>query len=136
MPESGEGMKNSELLLDEEVLKNFYYEPHSLGNHRIYRRVLIMEKSGMLGRIADYKLIDFIVPSMTLEELLPLVKPVNDVMMQRFLLPGQGKMVKKSFTWGLKGWAYIGFLEGEEKVLDDLRKEFKEALKPFSEGFE
>jgi len=25
--ESGEGMKNSELLLDEEVLKKFYYEP-------------------------------------------------------------------------------------------------------------
>jgi len=133
--ESGEGMKNSELLLDEEVLKKFYYEPHNLGNHRIYRRVLIMEKGGLLGRIADYKLLDFLVPGMTLEELLPLVKPISDVMMQRFLLPGEGKMIKKSFGWGLKGWAYIGFLEGEEKVLDDLREEFRRALKPYSEGF-
>jgi len=31
-----------------------------------------MEKGGLLGRIADYKLLDFIVPGMTLEELLPL----------------------------------------------------------------
>ncbi len=100
MPESGEGMKNSELLLDEEVLKNFYYEPHSLGSHRIYRRVLIMEKSGMLGRIADYKLIDFIVPSMTLEELLPFVKPVNDVMMQRFFCLGKEKWSRSRLPGG------------------------------------
>jgi len=72
---------------------------------------------------------------MTLEELLPLVKPISDVMMQRFLLPGEGRMIKKSFGWGRKGWAYIGFLEGEEKVLDDLREEFRRALKPYSEGF-
>jgi len=35
---------------------------------------------------------------------------------------------------GSKGLAYIGFLEGEEKVLDDLREEFRRALKPYSEA--
>lgn len=118
------------LILDENKLREFYYEPHEFMGHRLYRRVFIMEKSGILGKIADYKLLDFIVVDLTVDELVPLIKPIPDVMMQRFLLPGQGKIIKKSFWFGLKGWAYIGFLEGKEKLFDDMRSEVKQALKP------
>ncbi|AEM77562.1 MULTISPECIES: hypothetical protein [Thermoanaerobacter] len=118
------------LALDESKLREFYYEPHEFRGHRLYRRVFIMEKSGILGKIADYKLLDFIVVDLTPEELLPLIKPIPDVMVERFLLPGQGKIIKKSFWFGLRGWAYIGFLEGKEKLFDDMRSEVKQALKP------
>ncbi|NPV88897.1 hypothetical protein HPY42_05275 [Coprothermobacteraceae bacterium] len=124
------------LEINEEVLKRFYYEPFDFQGRRIYRRVLIMEKSGWLGKVAAYKLLDFIVPNMTFEELWPLIKPIKDVMMQRFLVIGTGKMKTKHFALGLMGWAHVGFLEGNEKILEDMRKEFREALKPQNEALE
>lgn len=116
-------------VLDENKLREFYYEFYDFSGHRLYRRVLILKKSGLLGEIASYKLLDFIVLDLEVNELLPLIKPIPNVMIQRFLLPGRGKMIKKSFWFGLRGWAYIGFLEGEEKLFNDMRREFKEALK-------
>lgn len=121
-------------VIDEDVLKKFYYERYNLGTHCIYRRVLIMQKSGILGNIADYKLLDFIVPDLTMETLMPFVKPVPDVMTQRFLLFGKGSMLRKSFAFGLKGWAYVGFLLGEEKIFEDMRRELREAIRPSGEG--
>lgn len=115
--------------IDENKLKEFYYEPYEFNGHRLYRRVLILKKSGLLGEIASYKLLDFIVPDLGVNELLPFIKPVSNVMIQRFLLPGRGKMIKKSFWLGVRGWAYIGFLEGKEKLFNDMRREFSEALK-------
>jgi hypothetical protein len=123
-------LQDGSLDLDEQILRNFYYEPHELGKYPIYRRVLTLEKSGLIGRIGEYKLLDFIAPTMTVDQLLPLLKPIPDVMVQRFLLGGEGKMIKKSFAWGFRGWAYIGFLEGNENFFEDMRKEFLEALKP------
>lgn len=116
-------------VIDENKLKEFYYEPYEFKGHRLYRRVFILKKSGFLGEIASYKLLDFIVLDLRADELLPLIKPIPDVMIQRFLLPGDGKMIKKSFLLGLKGWAYIGFLEGREKLFNDMRRELKEAMK-------
>jgi len=123
-------------ILDEHKLRNFYYEPHEIRGYRLYRRVLVLEKGGLLGKIAHFKLIDFIVLDMPLEELLPLIKPLPDVMMQRFLLPGNGKMITKSFWLGLKGWAHIAFFQGKEKLFDDMRNEVRQAMTPsnLSEG--
>lgn len=98
--------------------------------------MLVLEKGGLLGKVAHFKLLDFIVLDMPLAELLPLIKPLPDVMVQRFLLPGNGKMITKSFWLGLRGWAHVGFLEGKEKIFDDMRNEVRQAMVPLnlSEG--
>jgi hypothetical protein len=117
------------IVIDEDILSRFYYEPHSFGNYKVYRRVLIMEKSGLLGVIGTYKLLDFIVINIEPGDLLKIIQPVKDVIIQRFLVFGKGKMIKKSFYLGLKGWAYVGFYEGKEKFFDDMRKELQQAIK-------
>jgi len=117
-----------DVVIDEDILRRFYYEPHQFGGYKVYRRVLIMEKSGLLGVIGTYKLLDFIVINIELNDLLKMIQPVKDVMIQRFLIFGKGKMIKKSFHLGLKGWVYIGFYEGEETFFDDMRKELKQAI--------
>ncbi|WP_448378192.1 hypothetical protein, partial [Fervidobacterium sp.] len=67
------------VVIDEDVLRRFYYEPHQFGDYKVYRRVLIMEKSGLLGVIGTYKLLDFIVINIELNDLLKMIQPVKDV---------------------------------------------------------
>jgi len=45
-------------------------------------------------------------------------------------------MITKSFWLGLRGWAHVGFLEGKEKIFNDMRNEVRQAMMPLnlSEG--
>ena len=91
------------------------FEETELFGKRVYRRVLTFKRSNFIGDVYSYKVIDYVFEEyVSPEEILANVKPLKDVMEQRFLIHGlEFQFRKKFFLFGLRGCAKVLVYSGK-----------------------